>query len=64
MPERSADKVRRVSRSELSHRDGAMTFEGPGTDLHPQGALLVRITFADEIQDLALTFGQRLLTRC
>jgi hypothetical protein len=43
------DKVRGISRAKLSHRFGAMTFEGPRTNAHPQGALFVGITFADEV---------------
>jgi hypothetical protein len=61
MQERRADKVRRVSRAKLSHSLGAMAFEGPWADTHLQGALLVGIALADEVQNLALAPGQRLL---
>jgi hypothetical protein len=55
------DKVRSVSRAKLSHRFGAMTFKGPWTNAHPQGALFVGIAIADEVQNLALALCQRLL---
>lgn len=54
------NEVRGVPRSELSHGLGAMTFERPRTDADPQGALLVGMTFADKLQNLALALRQRL----
>src|SRR5258705_8437462 len=64
--QRLANKVRGVSRPELSHGLGAMAFEGPWADPHPQGALFIGAPFADEVQDLALALRQRLLAgvRC
>src|SRR6185437_9148221 len=57
----SADEVGRVARPELSHRLCAMTLEGARADLHAKRALLVGIALADQIEDLALALGQRLL---
>jgi hypothetical protein len=45
--QRLANQVRGVSRSELSHSLGAMAFEGPWADPHPQGALFIGAPFAD-----------------
>src|SRR6187397_37497 len=61
MQQRGADQIRRVSRSELSHRLGAMAFEGSRADAHSQRALLVGATLADEVQNLALAPGQGFL---
>ena len=55
---RRADEVRGVARAELAHRLGAMAFEGSRTDTHLEGALLVRMTLADQFQHLALAMGQ------
>ena len=60
MQKRLPDKVRGVSRAKLSHRFGAMTFERPRTNAHPQRALFVGIAFTDEVQNLALAPRQRL----
>src|SRR5258708_2351934 len=38
-----------------------MALEGPWGDVHPQGALLVGASFADQAEHLALALGQRLL---
>jgi hypothetical protein len=61
MQQRQADETRGVSRAELSHRLGAMALEGPWADLHPQGALLVGVTLADETENLTLAARQGLL---
>jgi hypothetical protein len=54
MQEGRAHKFRGVSRSKLSHRLGAMAFEGPWADTHLQGTPLVGVSLADEAQNLAL----------
>ena len=54
------DKVSGVSRAKLSHRFGAMTFECPRANAHPQGTLFVGTAFADQVQNLPLAIGQRL----
>src|SRR5450432_1303365 len=61
MQQRLTDEVRRVSCPELSHRLGAMAFESPWADTHPQGALLVGVPLADEVQNLALAPRQGFL---
>src|SRR5258707_11014341 len=58
-----ANQIRRVSRAKLAHGLRPMTLERARADLHPQRALLVGISLADELQDLAFTLGQRLLTK-
>src|SRR6478609_8691590 len=63
MQERQTDKVRRISRAQLSHRLGAMALESPWADMHPQRTLLVGVAFADQAQHLTLAPGQGLLVR-
>src|SRR5215813_3582191 len=66
MQQRRADQIRGIPRAELSHRFCPVTLEGAWADLHAKRALLVRIALADQIEDLALALGQRLLAgvRC
>ena len=59
MQQRGPHQIRRVPRAELSHRLGAVALERSRADLHPKRALLVGITFTDQVQDLALALGQR-----
>jgi len=54
----SADEFRSVARAELAHGLRAMAFERAGTDAHAQRPLLVGITLADELKDLAFALGQ------
>ena len=61
MQQRRTDEVRRVARTELPHRHGAMALEGARADLHSERTLLVRITLAYQPQHLALALGQPLL---
>src|SRR5215813_7962562 len=61
MQERRADQIRSVARAELSHRLCPVALECARTDLHAERALLVRIALADQLQNLALAFGQGLL---
>src|SRR5829696_9329209 len=61
LQQRLADQIRGVAGTKLAHGLGAMALERPWADTHPQGALLVGATFADQAQHLALTLGQRLL---
>ena len=63
MQKRRADQVRGVARAQLPHRFGAVALKRPRADPHPQGALLVRIALADQLQDLALAPRERLLAR-
>src|SRR5690348_4880398 len=61
LQQHGADEVGGVARPELSHRLCAMTLEGARADLHAKRALLVGIAFTDQVEDLALALGQRLL---
>src|ERR1700722_3883106 len=57
--ERKANQIRRISSLEFLHHPGAMTFERPRADLHPQGALLVGTSLTDMAQNLPLPRGQK-----
>ena len=61
MQKRQADEIGGISCAKLSHRLGAMAFKGPWADAHPHRALLVGAALADELENLALALGQRLL---
>src|SRR3954469_25621230 len=61
MQQRQTNQVRRVSRAKLPHGFGAVTFEGARADTHAQRALLVGIALADQVENLTLSLGERLL---
>ena len=61
MQQRRADEVRSVARAELTHHLCPVALEGARADLHAKRALLVGIAVADQVEDLALPPGQRLL---
>src|SRR5258708_2875558 len=61
LQQRLAHEIGGVAGAELAHRLGAMALERPRADIHPQGALLVGATLADQAEHLALALRQRLL---